>query len=71
MERPASLGPLEITITPPPPVDRDQVKRFEDLGVDRLVLLRDFADMNEPTHDALADEVVAFVETTAKDLGIG
>jgi probable F420-dependent oxidoreductase len=46
VERPASLGPLEITITPPPgPLDADSVRRFEDLGVHRLVLMRDFADM--------------------------
>jgi probable F420-dependent oxidoreductase len=71
VERPAGLGPLEITITPPPPVDRDMVKRFEDLDVHRLVLLRDFADMNEPTHDGLGDEVIAFVESTSKELRIG
>ena len=47
VERPAELGPLEITITPPPggPIDVDTAQRFEDLGVDRLVLMREFTDM--------------------------
>ena len=36
----------EITITPlPGPIDADTVRRYEDLGVDRLVLVQDFADM--------------------------
>ena len=38
-ERPADLGPLEISVTPPPPLDTDAVKRFEDIGVHRLVAL--------------------------------
>jgi len=70
VERPASLGELEITITPPPPIDRDGVKRFEDMGVSRLVLMRDFSDMHAPRHDHVGDEIIAFVEKTAKDLGI-
>jgi len=38
--RPAALGPLEITVTPPPGLpDRDTVQRYADLGVHRLVLL--------------------------------
>ncbi len=46
VDRPAELGPLEITITPPPgPIDLDTVRRYEDLGVDRLVVLQDFGDM--------------------------
>lgn len=46
VDRPAELGPLEITITPPPgPIDVDTVRRYEDLGVDRLVVLQDFGDM--------------------------
>src|SRR6185312_7194147 len=46
VERPPDLGELEITITPPPgPIDADMVRRYEDLGVDRLVLVPDFSDM--------------------------
>ncbi len=46
VDRPTDLGPLEITITPPPgPVDADMVRRYEDLGVDRLVLVHDWSGM--------------------------
>ena len=38
-ERPAALGPLEITVTPPPSVRPDDVARYAELGVDRLALL--------------------------------
>jgi alkanesulfonate monooxygenase SsuD/methylene tetrahydromethanopterin reductase-like flavin-dependent oxidoreductase (luciferase family) len=46
VDRPAELGKLEITISPlPGPIDADTVHRYEDLGVDRLVLVQDFSDM--------------------------
>jgi hypothetical protein len=38
-ERPADLGPLEISVTPSGPLDRATVDRYAELGVDRLVLL--------------------------------
>jgi probable F420-dependent oxidoreductase len=37
-ERPAHLGELEITITPPGQIDLDTARRYADLGVDRLVI---------------------------------
>jgi probable F420-dependent oxidoreductase len=37
-ERPAQLGELEITITPPAVVDVDTARRYADLGVHRLAL---------------------------------
>ena len=38
VERPAELGELEISITPPPgPLDPDAVSRYADLGVHRLI----------------------------------
>jgi len=37
-ERPASLGELEVTITPPGTPDLDTVRRYAELGVRRLVL---------------------------------
>jgi probable F420-dependent oxidoreductase len=37
-DRPAELGELEITITPPMPVDLDVVRRYADAGVHRLVV---------------------------------
>jgi probable F420-dependent oxidoreductase len=39
VERPAALGPLEVSVTPPPGCDADMAARYRDLGVDRLVLL--------------------------------
>ena len=56
--RPAALGRLDLTVTPPPGVpDRDTLRRYEDLGVARLVLL--------PTART-GDELVAFVERAAE-----
>ena len=67
-QRPTELGELEITITPPGPVDLDTVKRYEDLGVTRLVLLRAFEDMAAtPNADGL-DEMLRHIEYTAVDL---
>jgi probable F420-dependent oxidoreductase len=54
--RPASLGPLEIGVTPAVALDRDSVRRYEDLGVERLVPI---------ARGRSADELVAFVEQTA------
>ena len=36
--RPAALGELEITITPPGPPDLDTARRYADLGVHRLII---------------------------------
>jgi probable F420-dependent oxidoreductase len=71
VERPASLGPLEITITPPPgPLDLSMANRFEDLGVHRLVLLRDFTDMAGAPDEAKRDLYRAEMEATAERLGL-
>jgi probable F420-dependent oxidoreductase len=43
-DRPASLGELEITITPPGPIDLDTARRYADLGVQRLVIQSRNAD---------------------------
>jgi probable F420-dependent oxidoreductase len=39
VERPAALGRLEVTITPPPGVDAAGARKYAELGVDRLALL--------------------------------
>ena len=44
IDRPAALGDLEITITPPSIPDRDTVHRYADLGVHRLVLQPESTD---------------------------
>jgi probable F420-dependent oxidoreductase len=37
-QRPAGLGELEITLTPPGPPDLDTARRYADAGVDRLII---------------------------------
>ena len=37
VERPAESGALEISVTPKRPLGADTVKRFAELGVDRLI----------------------------------
>jgi probable F420-dependent oxidoreductase len=39
VRRPSSLGPLSISVTPSIALDRDVLRRFEDLGVQRLIPL--------------------------------
>lgn len=68
-ERPDALGRLEISVTPPGPVDRDTARRYEDLGVDRLILMRGFEDMAGGGGNA-EDGVIQFVEETARELGL-
>ncbi len=49
-DRPANLGELEITITPPGPIDLETARRYADLGVHRLViqsLTTDGSDIEE------------------------
>lgn len=60
--RPESLGELEITVTPPGPVDADAVKRYEDLGVSRLALL--------PGRLRDAEGAVRFIERTAQQFSL-
>ena len=55
--RPAALGKLELGVTPAVALDRDSVRRYEDLGVERLVPI---------ARGRSADELVAFVEQTAR-----
>jgi probable F420-dependent oxidoreductase len=59
VQRPASLGKLEIGLTPSPALtlDRDTVRRYEDLGVERLVPIG---------RGRTADQLIADVEQTAR-----
>jgi probable F420-dependent oxidoreductase len=54
-ERPAGLGALEITITPPGPLDLDTARRYADLGVHRLTV------QPQSTADAAIDDLIASV----------
>lgn len=64
-ERREGLSRLEISITPPGPVDADTAKRYEDLGVDRLILMRGFGDMSGGGGNAV-DGIVSFLEDQSK-----
>lgn len=70
VDRPESLGPLEITITPPGPIDADTARRYEDLGVHRLVLMRSILDMGPRADVEARDAVLAFLEGIAEELGL-
>lgn len=59
IDRPAALGPLEISVTPAGPVDMDTFRRFQDLGVDRLVLMG---------LGGTAEDLIAYIESTAEKL---
>ena len=70
-ERPDSLGKLTISITPPGPVDGDTAKRFEDVGVDRLIVMRGFGDMGAASGREVDDAIVQFLEDQAREFGLG
>jgi alkanesulfonate monooxygenase SsuD/methylene tetrahydromethanopterin reductase-like flavin-dependent oxidoreductase (luciferase family) len=64
-ERPAALGPLEISVTPRPTrggeaMDRATADRLAALGVHRLILM--------PPRSLDADGLARFVEKTAREL---
>jgi probable F420-dependent oxidoreductase len=66
VERPAALGRLEISVTPPGPIDGDTAKRYEDLGVDRVVLTRGFEDTNAASSGDVDTAIVKFLEDQAR-----
>ncbi len=70
-ERPDFLGRLTITITPPGPIDGDTAKRYEDLGVDRLVMMRGYQDMAGAAGGEVDDAIAKFLEDQARAFGIG
>jgi probable F420-dependent oxidoreductase len=68
-DRRAELGDLSISVTPRGAIDADSVKRFEDLGIDRLVLLPRPAATTADS--APEDGIVRFIEETATALALG
>ena len=71
IERPVELGDLEISITPPGAVDADTVKRFEDLGVHRLILMRGMGDMVGDGGGSARDDVLSVIRSTGRDFNLG
>ncbi len=70
-ERPGSLDRLTITITPPGPIDGDTAKRYEEIGVDRVVVMRGFQDMGVAPGKDVDDAIAKFLEDQASAVGIG
>lgn len=70
-ERPAGLGPLEISITPHPkaPLDEAGIAAFADLGVTRLIVLPPrppkTSDGSPATHAAIEDAFLTRIEALA------
>jgi hypothetical protein len=67
--RPPHLGRIQVSVTPSEPVDRDLVHRYQDLGVDRLILVRDFRDVGGPPNPERAGEVFRFLSEAPRTLG--
>ncbi len=70
VERPAELGEVRVSVTPSEPIDRDLVRRYEDLGVERLVLVRDHRDLAGAPDGRWAEAVLRFLEETPEHLGL-
>jgi probable F420-dependent oxidoreductase len=56
-DRPAALGPLEVSVTPAGKVGRDTARRFADIGVHRLIIRG--ASRNEADVLATIDRIAA------------
>ena len=69
LDRPAHLGRIQVSVTPSEPVDRALVRRYEDLGVDRLILVRDFRDVGGTPNPERADDVLRFIDEAPGRLG--
>ena len=63
-DRPKGLGEVAISVSPSEPVDRDLVSRYEDLGVDRMILVRDFRDVGRGPDPERAIDVINFIAET-------
>jgi probable F420-dependent oxidoreductase len=67
--RPTELGPLEITVTPSGPLTRSVVAQYEELGVDRLVLLpRPDAARSDRHRPVPLDRIIANIDWAADEL---
>jgi hypothetical protein len=65
-ERPAGFGPLELTITPSGRFDAEAAEYYEELGVDRLVLLPRADVPTVSRHDPVpTDAILRMIDTVA------
>jgi len=65
-ERPADLGRLELTVTPVGPLDRATLDQYQELGVDRLVLLPEpEAELGQRHAPVPVDRILHNIDTMA------
>ncbi|NUR24534.1 MAG: TIGR03619 family F420-dependent LLM class oxidoreductase [Catenulispora sp.] len=68
-ERPPELGRLELTVTPAEKLDRTVVERYEQLGIDRLVVLPEPDAPREKRHAPVpVDHIMRNIDRTATEL---
>ncbi len=66
-ERPAELGPLELTVTPVGTLDEAIVSQYAELGIDRLVLLpQPDADRRQRHAPVPADRIMRNIDDVAE-----
>lgn len=71
IDRPAKLGPLELTIIPAGPFDRSIADQYAELGVDRVVVLpRPDAPADTPHTPVPFDEIRRTIDTIATELDL-
>lgn len=71
-ERPPALGRLELTVTPAEKLDRAVVERYEQLGIDRLVLLPQPDAPRDKRHVPVpVDDIMRNIDRTAAELIAG
>ena len=68
-ERPDELGRLELTVTPAGPLDRATVDQYEELGIDRLVLLpQPDADRTQRHTPVPVDRILRNIDMVAEQI---
>lgn len=69
-ERPTGLGELQVSVSPIEPVDRDLCRRYEDLGVDRIIVVQDFQAMSGGPDPAAAGRAIDGLLALAAELDL-
>ena len=64
-ERPEDLGPLQLTVTPVDGHTPDDLRRYEEIGVDRVVMMPGEVDPSFRHRPVPLPEILATIETTA------
>ena len=64
-ERPEDLGPLDLTVTPVDGHTPDDLRRYEEIGVDRVVMMPGEVDPAFRHRPVPLPEILATIETTA------